>query len=92
MESETEIFSKSVKAICPDLTDAELSQFASKLNFKELDKKDLFLKTGKVQKAIGLTAPRPVQSHLALPPLQLPGHRTTITHAHSPKTSPPLVF
>jgi CRP-like cAMP-binding protein len=54
MESETEIFSKSVKAICPDLTDAEVSQFASTLNFKALDKRDLFLKAGKVQKAIGL--------------------------------------
>lgn len=53
MESETEIFSTSVKAICPDLTEAELSQFASKLTFKELDKKDVFLKAGKIQTAIG---------------------------------------
>ncbi|WP_216647438.1 Crp/Fnr family transcriptional regulator [Chitinophaga sp. SYP-B3965] len=53
METGTEIFLKSVRAICPELTDIELSQFASKLTSKELKKKDLFLQSGKIQKAIG---------------------------------------
>jgi len=49
----TETFLKSVKVICPALTDAELSVFASKLTVKELERKDLFLESGKIQKAIG---------------------------------------
>jgi len=53
MEPVTDIFLKSVRTICPDLTDAELSQFASVLTVKELKKKDLFLESGKVQKAVG---------------------------------------
>jgi CRP/FNR family transcriptional regulator, anaerobic regulatory protein len=53
MEPVIDIFSKSVKTICPDLTDAEVSLFASKLTWKDLDKKDFFVKAGKVQKVIG---------------------------------------
>lgn len=53
MESDTEIFLKSIRVICPDLTDFELSQFASKLTVKELKKKDFFLQSVKIQKAIG---------------------------------------
>lgn len=49
----TELFLKSVKVICPALTDAELSVFASKFTIKELERKDLFLESGKIQKAIG---------------------------------------
>lgn len=56
MESGIEIFLKSVRVICPNLTDFELSQFGSKLSFKELKKKDLFLQSGKIQKAIGFIA------------------------------------
>ena len=56
MEPGAEIFLKSVRAICPNVTDFELSQFASKLTFNELKKKDLFLRSGKVQKAIGFIA------------------------------------
>lgn len=53
MESGTDIFFTSTRVICPDLTDAELTQFASKLVFKELKKKEIFLQSGKIQKAIG---------------------------------------
>jgi CRP-like cAMP-binding protein len=53
MESGTDIFLRSVRVICPDLTDLELSQFASRLTNKELKKKDIFLQSGKIQKAIG---------------------------------------
>ncbi len=56
MEPGTEIFLRSVRTICPNLTDVELAQFASKLTIKELKKKDLFLQSGKVQKAIGFIA------------------------------------
>lgn len=53
MESVTAILLKSVRAICPALTDSELSDFASKLTFKELKKKDIFIHADKVQKEIG---------------------------------------
>jgi CRP/FNR family transcriptional regulator, anaerobic regulatory protein len=53
MEPATEIFIKSVKAICPNLTDAGLSQLVSRLSLKELKRKDLFLHAGKIQIAIG---------------------------------------
>lgn len=53
MQAETELFLKSVKAVCPDLTDLELAQFASKLTFEHVKKKAFFLQAGKVQKAIG---------------------------------------
>lgn len=62
MESGTEILLKSVKAICPNLADSELSQFASALSTKELRKKDVFLQSGKVQKAIGFIAKGLVRS------------------------------
>lgn len=53
MEPGTALFLKSVRAICPGLTDSELSGFASVCSVKELNKKDHFLQAGKVQKAIG---------------------------------------
>lgn len=53
VEAGIEIVIKSVKAVCPDLADHELSLFASKLTFKELKKKELFVHAGKIQKAIG---------------------------------------
>jgi CRP/FNR family transcriptional regulator len=56
MESGTAIFLRSVRDICPNLTDVELTQFASILTLKELKKKDLFLQAGKIQKAIGFIA------------------------------------
>jgi CRP/FNR family transcriptional regulator len=62
MESGTAIFLKSVKEICPDLTDDELAQFASKFTFEELNKKDFFLQSGKIQTAIGFVASGLVRS------------------------------
>ena len=53
MESETEFFLNSIKEICPSMTELELSQFAAKLTMKELTKKDFFLQSGQIQKAIG---------------------------------------
>ena len=53
MESGKEIFLKSVKAVCPGLTDSELLQFSSKLSVIELKNKAFFLQSGKMQKAIG---------------------------------------
>ena len=62
MDPGTEMFLKSIRAICPNVTEFELSQFASKLNFKELKKKDIFLQSGKVQKAMGFIAKGLVRS------------------------------
>jgi CRP-like cAMP-binding protein len=56
MEPEKEVFLRSVRAICPHVTDFELAQVAHKLTVKELKKKDLFLQSGKVQKEIGFIA------------------------------------
>lgn len=53
METGIEIFLNSVKGICPDFTDLEITRFASKLRFKELKKKEVFIQSGKVQKSIG---------------------------------------
>jgi CRP/FNR family transcriptional regulator, anaerobic regulatory protein len=62
MESGTEILLNSVRAICPNLTDLELSEFALKLTSKELKKKIFFLQSGKIQKAIGFIAKGLVRS------------------------------
>jgi len=62
MEPGLEIFLKSVRGICPTLTEVELTQFASALTIKEFKKKDLFLESGKVQKAIGFIAKGLVRS------------------------------
>lgn len=48
-----EVFLDSVRKICPNVTDLELSQYATKLTVEELNKKDYFLQLGKVQKNIG---------------------------------------
>lgn len=53
MEPGTAIYLNSVRAICPGVTDDEFSGFASRLTCKELKKKDFFLQSDKVQKAIG---------------------------------------
>ncbi|HEY1193188.1 Crp/Fnr family transcriptional regulator [Flavobacterium sp.] len=53
MESDIEAFLNSVKQICPNVTDDELAQYASKLTIEEFDKKDYFLQFRKVQKCIG---------------------------------------
>jgi CRP-like cAMP-binding protein len=62
METGAEIFLKSVRKIYPNVTDDELSQYASKFTFQELNKKDFFLETGKVQKSLGFIASGLVRS------------------------------
>jgi len=62
MQAETDTYIQSVKAICPNIPGDELAQFASLLTVKELKKKDLFLQSGKVQKAIGFIAKGLVRS------------------------------
>lgn len=53
MESGAALFLKSVREICPKASDQEVSQFASKLTFEELNRKDFFLEFGKMQNDIG---------------------------------------
>jgi CRP-like cAMP-binding protein len=62
MEPAIAMYLKSVRSICPNLPDDELSLFESKLAFKELKKKEIFLQAGKVQKAIGFIAEGLVRS------------------------------
>ena len=56
MVSATEAYFKSIRGICPEVSDDELSLFKSKLTFATLKKKEIFLQSGKVQKAIGFIA------------------------------------
>ncbi|WP_090374506.1 Crp/Fnr family transcriptional regulator [Dyadobacter sp. SG02] len=74
MEEATQTYLASLKAICPSLTDHELSLFASKLSFQELKRKDIFLEAGKVQKAIGFIAQGLVRSSY----IDLTGNETTV--------------
>lgn len=53
MESAIALYRESLKAFCPQLSDDELSSFLSKLTFKDLKKKEPFVKAGKTQKEIG---------------------------------------
>ena len=62
MESATAMYLKSVRVICPALSDEALQLFASKLSFAALKKKEIFLQSGKVQKAIGFIAKGLVRS------------------------------
>jgi CRP-like cAMP-binding protein len=62
MQSGIEAYLQSVKAICSDLTDDELSYFVAKVTVQELNKKDYFLESGKIQKSIGFIAKGLVRS------------------------------
>lgn len=53
MQSAKKTYLQSVKALCPTLTNEELSLLASGISYLELNKKDFFLQAEKVQKAIG---------------------------------------
>lgn len=50
MQSGTEIFLQSVKSICPNLAEDELTQFAAKLTVKAFKKKAYFVESDKIQK------------------------------------------
>lgn len=62
MELGAEIFLESVRKICPNVTDDALLQFASKFTFQELNKRDFFLQSGKIQKSLGFIAKGLVRS------------------------------
>jgi len=53
MPSPVEIYLQSLRQFCPDLTEFETTQFASKCTIKEFKKKEFFLQSGKVQKELG---------------------------------------
>lgn len=53
MESVTAQYLKSIRGICPSVSDEVLSKFESKLTVKILKKKEFFLHSGKVQKTLG---------------------------------------
>lgn len=56
MEAGAEIYLKSIQSFCPGITGDELLQFAERLTGRELNKKDFFLQSGKVQKEMGFIA------------------------------------
>jgi len=53
MTQALEIYIKSIKSFCPEFTDQEVGEFISRLHFVQLNKKDFFLESGKIQKSIG---------------------------------------
>jgi len=97
MQEATAIYLKSLKAFCPFLSNDELSLFATKLTFKELDKKDYFLEAGKIQKAIGFITAGVVRSYY----VDLDGNEITVgfyaeddyaTHYHAFITRQPSQY
>lgn len=62
MEAAIALYLKSVKAICPVISEHDLQLFASKITFKEFRKKEIFLQAGHVQKALGFIAEGLVRS------------------------------
>jgi len=62
MQTAPDIFLQSVRSVDPGLTDAELEAFASRVTTQELKKKEFFLHSGKVQKAIGFISTGLVRS------------------------------
>lgn len=56
MEPANKLLLRSVRDICPGVTDAELLQFASILTIRELKRKDLFVQSGKLQHSLGFVA------------------------------------
>jgi CRP-like cAMP-binding protein len=94
MEAATQVYLASLKAFCPALTEHELSLFASRLTFRELKKKDLFVEAGKVQKALGFIVQGLVRSSY----IDFTGNEITVgfypagayaTHYHSFLTRKP---
>lgn len=65
LESAKEIYLKAVQAICPEVIDKNLAQFTSGLSFAQLNKKELFLQAGKVQRSIGFIVQGLVRSFYA---------------------------
>jgi CRP/FNR family transcriptional regulator len=97
MQEAIAIYLKSLKAICPFLSNDELSLFVSKLTFKTLDKKEYFLEAGKVQKVIGFIAEGLVRSYY----VDLDGNEITVgfyaecdyaTHYHAFITQQPSQY
>lgn len=56
MEAGTEIYLKSIQSFCPGVTGDELLQFSDRLTTREMNKKEFFLQSGKVQKEMGFIA------------------------------------
>lgn len=74
MEAKTALFLRSVQEICPKITEAELEQFASKLTLHQYQRKDFFLESGNVQKAIGFIVEGLVRSSF----VDLKGNEITV--------------
>lgn len=62
MEPAIEMYLESLRAFCPGISDNEIAAFASRLTVKEANKKDIFLQSGKTQKALGFIAQGLVRS------------------------------
>jgi CRP-like cAMP-binding protein len=94
MQTATEKYLTSLRSFCPDLTDQELSVFASKISFHTFGKKEFFVEAGKVQKAMGFITEGLVRSSYIDPA----GNETTVgfyaagdyaTHYHAFLTRTP---
>ena len=56
------MFINSARSVCPLFTESELTLFSSKLKFTELNKKELFLKSGETQKQLGFLTKGAIRS------------------------------
>ncbi len=63
MQDELQAFLISVKSICPELTEQELIKFSEKLSTISLDKKNLFIQAGQLQKSIGFITSGLIRSY-----------------------------
>lgn len=60
--SATDTYLRSIRQLCPEVTDDDFAQFASRFTIRELKKKELFLVSGSVQQHLGFIAAGLVRS------------------------------
>ncbi len=53
MQNEIQVFLEAVKSLCPELTEREIEEFSKKLSIITLERKDYFIRSGKIQKEVG---------------------------------------
>lgn len=63
MKDEIKTFLNSVRSICPELTEQELTPFSEKLSVITFQKKEIFIKSGIVQQSIGFIVSGLIRSY-----------------------------
>jgi CRP/FNR family transcriptional regulator len=63
MKDEIKIFLNSVRSICPELTEQELTLFSEKLSVITFQKKEIFIQSGQVQQSVGFIVSGLIRSY-----------------------------